>query len=158
MLGHQRLGAFDAGGDDAGRGVLLEALGVEHAALAAIESFRSKVEDYKEKRDFPAIPATSRLSIYLKNGSVTIGQGTTVQVTTNNTLTRDTGSFKITKSTSNPDGATLPAAFTGTYDCGGTYAGALTWIPNPTSLSELAPSFVLQVGGLDFNTSLGIVW
>jgi hypothetical protein len=37
----------------------------------------------------------------------------------------DTGSLKITKSTSNPDGATLPSAFTGTYDCGTGYTG--TW-------------------------------
>ena len=34
---HQRLGALDARRDDAGRGIFLEALGVEHAALAAVE-------------------------------------------------------------------------------------------------------------------------
>ncbi len=44
-------------------------------------------------------------------------------VTVTNPLTRDLGNFKITKSVSNPDGATLPAAFTGTYDCGTGYTG-----------------------------------
>ena len=34
---HQPPGAVDAGRDDAGRGVLLEALGMKHAALAAVE-------------------------------------------------------------------------------------------------------------------------
>ena len=34
---HQLPGAVDAGRDDAGRGVFLEALGVEHALLAAVE-------------------------------------------------------------------------------------------------------------------------
>jgi len=41
------------------------------------------------------------------------------------TNTRETGSLKITKSVSNPDEATLPAAFTGMYDCGTGYTG--TW-------------------------------
>ena len=50
-------------------------------------------------------------------------KGQTVNVQTTNTLTRDTGSFKITKQTSNPDGATLPAAFTGTYNCGTGFTG-----------------------------------
>jgi hypothetical protein len=34
---HQFPGAADAGRDDPGGGVLLEALGVEHASLAAVE-------------------------------------------------------------------------------------------------------------------------
>ena len=34
---HKLLGAADAGRDDPGGGVFLEALGVEHAALAAVE-------------------------------------------------------------------------------------------------------------------------
>jgi hypothetical protein len=61
------------------------------------------------------------------SATVTIpaGNGSSVTVTTNNSLTRDTGSFKITKTVSNPDGATLPSAFTGTYDCGTGYTG--TW-------------------------------
>ena len=37
-----------------------------------------------------------------------------------------TGSFKITKSTTNLDGATLPAAFTGTYDCGTGFTGTFS--------------------------------
>ena len=46
------------------------------------------------------------------------------------TNTRDLGSFKVTKSTTNLDGATLPAAFTGTYDCGGTYTGVFSVGPS----------------------------
>jgi len=52
-------------------------------------------------------------------------QDAAVEVTVTNSITRDTGSFKITKHVSNPDGATLPAAFTGTYDCGAGFTG--TW-------------------------------
>jgi hypothetical protein len=42
-----------------------------------------------------------------------------------NSISRDRGSFKVSKSTTNPDGATLPAAFTGSYNCGTGYTG--TW-------------------------------
>src|SRR5687768_1034240 len=42
----------------------------------------------------------------------------TFTITVQNSIRRDRGSFTIAKTTSNPDGATLPAAFTGTYDCG----------------------------------------
>jgi hypothetical protein len=42
-----------------------------------------------------------------------------------NFITRDLGSFKVTKTVSNSDGATLPTAFTGTYNCGTGYTG--TW-------------------------------
>ena len=43
-----------------------------------------------------------------------------------NSISRDQarGSFKVSKSTTNPDAATLPAAFTGTYDCGTGYTGS----------------------------------
>ena len=44
------------------------------------------------------------------------------EIVVGNSITRDRGSFKITKTTSNPDGATLPT-FTGTYDCGTGYTG-----------------------------------
>ncbi len=53
-------------------------------------------------------------------------KGDTFEIVVGNSITRDRGSFKITKTTSNPDGATLPAAFTGTYDCGGTYNGVFS--------------------------------
>jgi hypothetical protein len=60
------------------------------------------------------------------DGVVTIAvKDATVTVTTNNILTRDLGNLKITKSTTNSDGATLPANFTGTYNCGTGYTG--TW-------------------------------
>ncbi len=50
-------------------------------------------------------------------------KGGTFEIVVGNSITRDLGNFKITKSVSNPDGATLPAAFTGTYDCGTGYTG-----------------------------------
>lgn len=52
-------------------------------------------------------------------------QAAAVAVSVANSISRDLGNFKITKSVSNPNGATLPAAFTGTYDCGTGYTG--TW-------------------------------
>lgn len=64
----------------------------------------------------------------------------------------DRGSLKITKTTINPDGATLPAAFTGSYDCGIGYAGSFsvanlasqTFSGIPTgsicSVTEIAPA------------------
>lgn len=45
-----------------------------HQALKVLKDFSDKIEDYKEQRDFPDIQGTSRLSMYLKNGSLTSGQ------------------------------------------------------------------------------------
>ena len=53
-------------------------------------------------------------------------KGGTFEIVVGNSITRDRGNFKITKTTSNPDGATLPAAFTGTYDCGTGYTGVFS--------------------------------
>jgi deoxyribodipyrimidine photo-lyase len=43
-------------------------------AYRQLREFGSRIAAYKEKRDFPAVPATSRFSIFLKNGSLTSGQ------------------------------------------------------------------------------------
>lgn len=43
-------------------------------AFAELIKFKKKIEDYKEKRDFPSLAATSRFSIYLKNGSLAVPQ------------------------------------------------------------------------------------
>ena len=43
-------------------------------ALAAVKVFANKIGDYSEARDIPSVPGTSQLSIYLKNGSLTVGQ------------------------------------------------------------------------------------
>jgi deoxyribodipyrimidine photo-lyase len=51
---------------------LPEAVGTR-AALEEVIAFRSKIDEYGEKRDFPFIRATSRLSMYFKNGSLTPG-------------------------------------------------------------------------------------
>ena len=50
MLLHQALRAAEAGGHDAGAGVFLEALGVEHAALAAVEGEHRRIERDAGKR------------------------------------------------------------------------------------------------------------
>ncbi len=75
-----------------------------------------------------------------------------VAVNVTNTITRDLGNFKITKTTSNPNGATLPAAFSGTYNCGTGYTGnwsvangasqTINNIPtgNSCTVSETAPA------------------
>ncbi|NCN41464.1 deoxyribodipyrimidine photo-lyase [bacterium] len=44
------------------------------AANERLKSFQEKVMEYSEKRDFPDLSATSGLSPYLKNGSVTVPQ------------------------------------------------------------------------------------
>lgn len=44
------------------------------AALKQLDLFRERVGGYREARDFPAMPGTSRLSMFLKNGSITTGQ------------------------------------------------------------------------------------
>lgn len=44
------------------------------AAFTRLREFRAAIERYKADRDFPALAATSRLSIYLKNGSVVSSQ------------------------------------------------------------------------------------
>lgn len=45
-----------------------------HQALKILKNFSDKIENYKEDRDFPGSRGTSKLSIYLKNGSLTSGQ------------------------------------------------------------------------------------
>lgn len=44
------------------------------AALARLDQFQDRLPEYQEQRDFPAVDGTSRLSIYLKNGSLTSAQ------------------------------------------------------------------------------------
>jgi hypothetical protein len=46
---HKSLGAIDASWDDAGRGILLEAFGVKHAALSAVEAQDGLVECHTRK-------------------------------------------------------------------------------------------------------------
>ena len=41
---------------------------------SALKNFEKKLDEYGEKRDFPYEPNTSRFSIYLKHGSLTISQ------------------------------------------------------------------------------------
>jgi deoxyribodipyrimidine photo-lyase len=43
-------------------------------AYQALLDFKEKISNYRVDRDFPSMPATSKLSIYLKNGSLTAPQ------------------------------------------------------------------------------------
>ncbi len=82
------------------------------------------------------------------------GNGSSVTVTTNNTLTRDTGSLKVLKTLSNPDGASVPASFTVNYDCGTGYTGSVSVAPgspatvngiptgNTCTVTEVAPAVI----------------
>ncbi len=76
----------------------------------------------------PAAPAGWTYGTPVVTGSPAIivkgDAAAAVQVTVANSISREVGSLKITKITNNPDGATLPAAFTGTYDCGVGYTGS----------------------------------
>lgn len=45
-----------------------------YAAFKALEKFKDNLSVYKEARDFPSDEMTSRLSIYFKNGSLTVAQ------------------------------------------------------------------------------------
>jgi len=45
-----------------------------YAAYEQLKSFKSRLQAYKEERDFPAQPGTSKLSMFLKNGSLTVPQ------------------------------------------------------------------------------------
>jgi deoxyribodipyrimidine photo-lyase len=45
-----------------------------HRAFQALVEFKSKLSHYKENRDIPSLLGTSRLSIFLKNGSITTAQ------------------------------------------------------------------------------------
>lgn len=44
------------------------------AAWRQLKSFRKKIEDYELARDIPSLDGTSRFSIFLKNGSLNVGQ------------------------------------------------------------------------------------
>jgi hypothetical protein len=81
-------------------------------------------------------------------------QAAAVTVTVTNTITRDTGSLRVLKSLSNPDGAAVPANFTVNYDCGTGYTGSVSVAPAtpatvnniPTgstcSVTEVAPAAI----------------
>ncbi|MFZ9594632.1 MAG: cryptochrome/photolyase family protein [Bdellovibrionia bacterium] len=43
-------------------------------AFHHLQSFRSRLSEYGEKRDFPGILGTSQVSVFLKNGSLTVSQ------------------------------------------------------------------------------------
>lgn len=43
-------------------------------AIRLLEEFSPKANDYNDNRDFPRLKATSRLSMFLKNGSITVPQ------------------------------------------------------------------------------------
>ncbi len=59
--------------------------------------------------------------------TIAAGNGSSVTVTTNNTLTRDTGTLsRSPRRLSNPDGASVPASFTINYDCGAGYTGSVS--------------------------------
>ncbi len=45
-----------------------------YAAFKALEKFKDNLSAYKEARDFPADEMTSKLSVYFKNGSLTVSQ------------------------------------------------------------------------------------
>lgn len=44
------------------------------AVIGALEAFKKKLNNYQELRDFPADGATSKFSIFIKNGSLTVPQ------------------------------------------------------------------------------------
>lgn len=44
------------------------------AAASVLKSFAKRIDDYGTARDIPSVPGTSQLSIYLKNGSITVAQ------------------------------------------------------------------------------------
>ena len=99
------------------------------------------------------------------NKKVTITKGlaaNAVVATVTNTLSV-ISDFKITKSVSNPNGATLPAAFTGTYTCGTGYtgnfsvaAGASQTISGiPTGNPVLKPSDCQHVSSYDCDQQQG---
>ncbi len=69
--------------------------------------------------------------ITLKSG---VSSGDTVTCTYTNT--RNTGSLRILKTVSNPDGATLPASFTVNYDCGTGYTGQVSVAPGSPADGE----------------------
>lgn len=78
----------------------------------------------------------------------------TVEVTTNNALSRDTGSLRILKTVSNPDGAPVPASFSVNYNCGTGHAGTVSAAPgspatvngiptgNTCTVTEVAPTTI----------------
>ena len=45
-----------------------------NAALATLRRFETKIANYSDGRDIPGIDGTSQLSVYLKNGSITVAQ------------------------------------------------------------------------------------
>ncbi|HEY6015426.1 MAG TPA: DUF5979 domain-containing protein, partial [Gaiellaceae bacterium] len=73
------------------------------------------------------------------NATVTIStKGATVEVTTNNSLSRDTASLRILKTVDNPDGAFVPSTFAVDYDCGEGYTGTALVAPlGPQTISGI---------------------
>jgi deoxyribodipyrimidine photo-lyase len=75
-LGHVRSllpDALDVTRDSVSSSVPLPPAG-SLAAFSALKAFAPKIAHYGDKRDFPSVAGTSRLSIYFKNGSLTGAQ------------------------------------------------------------------------------------
>ncbi|HEY9075186.1 MAG TPA: DUF5979 domain-containing protein, partial [Anaerolineaceae bacterium] len=100
------------------------------------------------------VDPSNNTTVNLGTGVATINLASGETVTCTYTDSRNLGNFKITKQTSNPDGAMLPAAFSGTYDCGTGYTGnwsvanggsqTINNIPvgNTCTVSETAPAAI----------------
>jgi hypothetical protein len=90
---------------------------------------------------FPTVPGyTFGTPTFDPSDTVQIpaGNGSSVTVTTNNSLTRDTGSLKVLKTLDNPGGASVPASFSVDYDCGSGYTGNVSVAPgSPATVSGI---------------------
>ena len=88
------------------------------------------------KNGDPYLPATNPPGTGASITDVALAKGDLGVCTFTNT--RKTGSLKITKTVSNPDGATLPATFTMDYNCGTGYTGQVP-VAYPTPGFETVP-------------------
>jgi deoxyribodipyrimidine photo-lyase len=67
------------------------------AAKKCLAAFKEKITSYREHRDYPAVRGTSQLSIFLKNGSITVAQAISALALERESVASESGSARYLK-------------------------------------------------------------
>jgi hypothetical protein len=96
---------------------------------------------------------------YIPASLVINARDQTFSINVDNSITRDRGSLQIIKTLGNRDGATVPASFNITYDCGTGYTGSVSIAPgDPATVSGIPTGNTCTVTEVDPDPISGFTW